>query len=453
MSRVRATAGLVIASSLVAWSAFAAPAFAAATSGTPTHRATTTKTGTTKTRASKTPKPVATKTGKTGTPARRSGSSSASNGNGGVLSPSGPLPQPVAGCLGMHGNPAPHGTPWAQQALDFQSVWQFTQGRGVTVAVIDSGVDANPQFGDRVIVGPTFADAQAGPKNGDCVGHGTSVAGIIAAEPKAGIAFAGVAPQAKVLSIKVTNVEQNFLAGAVADAIIVAVNDGASVINLSLAVKNTPRLQSAVDFAERHNVVVVAAAGNDGTTPGTGPVYPAAYPGVLSVGAVDQSGDLASFSDTQTPVSVTAPGVNITATYPGEFPDSYVAGIQGTSFATPFVAGVAALVRSRYPADTAAQVVQRIEETADGAAGPGTGNGLVNPVQAVTAVLPVSVNAARTTTKQEHVSVAVASPDHGETVMAIAITGGAFGMTALVIAVGAVIAAGRRRRGQSYGQI
>jgi membrane-anchored mycosin MYCP len=433
VSRVTATAGLAIASCLVAWSALAVPAAAATASGTPAHKASTTKASTTK------------KKGKSGTTHK-------SSGNGGVSSPGGPLPQPVAGCLGMHGNPAPRGTPWAQQALDYQSVWQFTQGAGVTVAVIDSGVDANSQFGDRVVAGQTFAAAQAGPIDGDCVGHGTSVAGIIAAAPKSGISFAGVAPQAKILSFKVTNVEQDFASGPVADAIVDAVDDHASVINLSLAAPNTAQLRSAVDLALRHNVVVVAAAGNDGSTPGTGPVYPAAYPGVLSVGAVDASGDLADFSDTHTPVSVTAPGVNITATYPGVFPDSYTAGIQGTSFATPFVAGVAALVRARYPNLTAAQVTARIEETADGAAGPGTGNGLVNPVQAVTAVLPASMNTVQTTTRQQHVSVNRASPDRSETVVAVAVTAGAFGMAALVIAVAAVITAGRRRRWRPDGQ-
>src|ERR1700691_5585104 len=131
VSRVTATAGLAIASCLVAWSALAVPAAAATASGTPAHKASTTK-----------------KKGKSGTTHK-------SSGNGGVSSPGGPLPQPVAGCLGMHGNPAPRGTPWAQQALDYQSVWQFTQGAGVTVAVIDSGVDANSQFGDRVVAGQT----------------------------------------------------------------------------------------------------------------------------------------------------------------------------------------------------------------------------------------------------------------------------------------------------------
>src|ERR1700742_2477562 len=109
------------------------------------------------------------------------------------------LPQPSAGCPGTSAVAAPKTTPWAQQALGFASVWPLTRGAGVTVAVADSGVDANPQFGDRVLAGPDLAPAPAGLAAGavadaDCVGHGTSVARIIAAAPVAGVSFTGVAP-------------------------------------------------------------------------------------------------------------------------------------------------------------------------------------------------------------------------------------------------------------------
>src|SRR5204863_3482145 len=156
-------------------------------------------------------------------------------------------------------------------------------------------------------------------------------------------------------------------------------------------------LRNAVRYALRHNVVVVAAAGNDigqdGTdannaNDGTGPFYPAAYPGVLAVGAIGPGGVLAGFSDRYTPVGVTAPGVNVTSAYPGTFPAAYDAVQNGTSFAAAFVSGVVALVRSAHPGLNAAQVVARIEATAHGATGPGTGHGLVDPVRAVTAVLP-----------------------------------------------------------------
>ena len=105
---------------------------------------------------------------------------------------------------------------------------------------------------------------------------------------------------------------------------------------------------------------------------------------MLSVGAVDPDGSLASFSDQRSHVAVTAPGVNITSTAPGGYS---VNSLSGTSFATAFVSGVAALVRSRYPSLSGPEVVSRIKETADGSTGPGTGDGLVNPLQAVTAIL------------------------------------------------------------------
>jgi membrane-anchored mycosin MYCP len=368
----------------------------------------------------------------------------------GSQSGTGSLPTPSGDCPPQHGIAAPAQTPWAQQALSYPSVWKFTQGRGVTVAVIDSGVDANPQFGQRVIIGPDLAGSQfsAAPADADCVGHGTSVASIIAAARMAGISFAGVAPRATILSIKITNSLDNIPPALVPTAIFDAVQMGANVINLSLTAPNSSGLRSAVDYALGHNVVVVAAAGNDDGN-GTGPFYPAAYPGVLSVGAVGPDGSLASFSDTHTPVTVTAPGVNVTGAWPGAFPDAYNPGDSGTSFATPFVAGVVALVRAYYPRLKAAEVVQRIKATADGAAGPGTGNGMVNPVQAITAVLPTGSRSAGSGMYPGRVSIIrPGAPDRPARLLAMVIAAGAFGGAALVITALMVIPAGRRRRWQ-----
>jgi membrane-anchored mycosin MYCP len=370
----------------------------------------------------------------------------------GGQSGAGSLPSPSGDCPPQHGIAAPAQTPWAQQALSYSSVWKFTQGRGVKVAVIDSGVDQNPQFGNRVIIGPDLAgsDFTGAPDDADCIGHGTSVASIIAAAPMKGVSFAGVAPQATILSIKITD-STSLDSASVAEvptAIYDAVQMGANVISLSLAVPKSPALQAAVDFALSHNVVVVAAAGNDDGN-GTGPFYPAAYRGVLSVGAVGSDGSLASFSDTHTPVTVTAPGVDVTAAWPGTFPDAYNPSDSGTSFATPFVAGVAALVRAYYPHLTAAQVVQRIKATADGAAGPGTGNGMVNPVQAITAVQTTGSLSAGSGTHRGQVSIIrAAAPDRPARLRAMVIAAGAFGGAALVIIALIVIPAGRRRRWQ-----
>jgi type VII secretion-associated serine protease mycosin len=364
-----------------------------------------------------------------------------------ALAATGPggLPGPAGDCPGSRGVAAPAATPWAQQALSFASVWPLTRGAGVTVAVVDSGVDANPQFGNRIIEGPDLASGLAAtPADADCVGHGTSVASIIAAAPVAGVSFAGVAPAADVLSVKITN-SDTFAGSVAAQAIRAAVTAGAQVINLSLATVSSPALASAVQFAQASNVVVVAAAGNDNPDGAVGPFYPAAYPGVLSVGAVGPDGSLASFSDTRTPVSVTAPGADVTAAYPGVFPKAYNPGSNGTSFATAFVSGVAALVRAAHPDLDQAEVVARITATANGAAGPGTGHGLVNPVQAVTAVLPAT-GADSGVSSPGRVQIDRAPPpDRAATSIALPLVAVAGGLAALVVAAAVIVPAGRRR--------
>jgi membrane-anchored mycosin MYCP len=360
------------------------------------------------------------------------------------------LPGPRPGCPAQHGIAAPASEPWAQQALRFSAVWDRSRGSGVTVAIVDSGVDANPQFGGRVIPGP---DLVAGTKPGippgaDCVGHGTAVASIIAAAPVPGVSFTGVAPAARILSVKISGTD-TFPTSVTLQGIVDAVQFGADVINLSLATPDdVPALRNAVEYALSHNVVVVAAAGNDLPQGGAGPFYPAAYPGVLAVGAVGSGGALAAFSDRHTPVAVTAPGVNVTSAYPGTFPDAYAPVQNGTSFAAAFVSGVVALVRSAHPELSAAQVVARIEATARGAAGPGTGHGMVDPVRAVTAVLPAESGAGSgaggTGGQGRPAQTARAAPSGVSAgTVALAVIAGSFGLMAVVVTAVLVI---RRRQ-------
>jgi membrane-anchored mycosin MYCP len=355
------------------------------------------------------------------------------------------LPGPRPGCPPQHGIAAPASEPWAQQALRFSAVWDRSRGSGVTVAIVDSGVDANPQFGGRVIPGP---DLVAGTKPGippgaDCVGHGTAVASIIAAAPVPGVSFTGVAPAARILSVKISGTD-TFPTSVTPQGIVDAVQFGADVINLSLATPDdVPALRNAVEYALSHNVVVVAAAGNDLPQGGAGPFYPAAYPGVLAVGAVGPGGVLAGFSDRHTPVGVTAPGVNITSAYPGTFPAAYAPVQNGTSFAAAFVSGVVALVRSAHPGLNAAQVVARIEATARGAAGPGTGHGMVDPVRAVTAVLPAERAHAAQTARAAPTGISART-------VALAVIAGSFGL--LVVVVTTVLAARRRQRAGPSGR-
>jgi type VII secretion-associated serine protease mycosin len=353
------------------------------------------------------------------------------------------LPGPVPGCPAQRGTAAPAGVPWPQKELGFASVWGRTKGAGVTVAVVDSGVDANPQFGNRVISGP---DLVAGKKPGipvgaDCVGHGTAVASIIAAAPVNGVSFTGVAPAARILSVKISGTD-TFPTSATPQGIMDAVQFGADVINLSLATPDdVPALRHAVEYALKHDVVVVAAAGNDLPQQGTGPYYPASYPGVLAVGAAGPGGVLAPFSDQHTPVAVTAPGVNVTTAYPGTFPDAYDPDESGTSFAAAYVSGVVALVRAAHPGLNPAQVVARIEATARGSTGPGTGHGLVDPVRAVAAVLPGEgrTNSAGRTNQ--------AASGHSPSAVTRAVIAGSFGLMVVVVVTAGLAISRRHRRG------
>ncbi|WP_083981363.1 S8 family serine peptidase [Actinomadura chibensis] len=332
-----------------------------------------------------------------------------------------------------------NGPPWAQQILNFGAAHEHATGRGVKVAVVDSGVSAaNPQLAGQVLKGADVSGT--GPD--DCIGHGTWVAGIIAA--KQGVTpFYGVAPDAKIIPIKFAGKSSGVDSGLAAKGIDAAVRLGADVINVSTqSLGDDPRLRASVENAIAKGVVVVAAAGNidpkKGTVPGL--MYPGAYRGVISVGAVGHDGQVTTFSNPATPVSVIAPGKDIVTTAPD---GTYAVAEQGTSFATPFVAGLAALIKQVYPNITPAQVKQRIEGTADGSKGAGSGHGMINPFEALTAV---NVGAAGRPGAAQPVRIAMADrTDPTTRNVALGITGGALGAAALVVAAGMLIPLGRRR--------
>lgn len=270
--------------------------------------------------------------------------------------------------------------PWAQKRLDIKNAWRLTRGAGVRIAVVDSGVDyRHPQLPIAKIIDETHTG------HTDCVGHGTAVSGIIGARYVAGVSFHGVAPEATIVVVKQSNKSEgdiNKLISAIDDA----VSAKPKVINISVKAADHPRLKAAVQRALAADVVVVAAAGNvDGPEDEDVPAYPAAYEGVLAVGAATPDGRRADSSNAATPVGVLGPGTDITAPWPG---GTFMRGLEGTSFAAPYVAGTAALVRARFPQLDQEQVRRRIIATADGAAGAGTGAGMVNPLLALTAVLP-----------------------------------------------------------------
>ncbi|MET9825533.1 type VII secretion-associated serine protease mycosin [Streptomyces sp. NPDC006349] len=298
------------------------------------------------------------------------------------------------------------GRPWALQRVNLDELWAQSKGKGVQVAVIDTGVDVkNPQLTAAVDASkgrnylPEKDDKgekiERGNAHGttDTVGHGTRVAGIIAARPAKGTGFVGLAPEATIIPIKQNDAEGNGTADTLATSIRYAVDAGADVINVSQdtakAVKPDSPLKSAVDYALGKNVVVVASAGNDGLGGKNKKTYPASYEGVLAVASSDRNNERASFSQANDSVGVAAPGVDMISTVPGGGHCSD----NGTSFSAPYVAAVAALLKSAYPKWTAAQVVAQIEQTAERSI-PGhdrlVGWGVIDPVKALTAVDPAN---------------------------------------------------------------
>jgi type VII secretion-associated serine protease mycosin len=337
--------------------------------------------------------------------------------------------------------------PWAQQRLGFDRAWPITRGGGVSVAVVDTGVDGRQPFlAGHVLPGADVING-GGAADTDCLGHGTFVAGLIVGQPRPGVGFSGVAPDAVIFPVRQTNTGTDGTAQTLADGIRAAVDAGANVINVSITVgASSPALADAVQYALARNVVIVAAAGNDAQA-GDPAQFPAAYPGVIAVGAVDSGGRRASFSETASDVSVVAPGVDLIG--PGAGGDGMVAGQQGTSFAAPFVSGVAALVRAAHPELTAAQVKHRIEATADHPAAavpdPQLGYGVVNPYNAVAEVLPEELGATSTRPSGVRVALPTHPPERGPGIAALAAAGGTLFAAAVILIAAPVIRAGRRR--------
>ncbi|MEU1479254.1 type VII secretion-associated serine protease mycosin [Streptomyces sp. NPDC001668] len=262
------------------------------------------------------------------------------------------------------------GTPWSLQRIVLDQLWQDTRGKGVKVAVIDTGVDTvNAQLkGGAVIDGTDYLHKGGTGKIDPTVGHGTKVAGIIAARKLEGTGFIGLAPEATIIPIRQNDDKGSGNVGTMMQAIIWAADHGASIINISqdTASKMNPTVdtafRNAIKYAQdKHDVLIVAAAGNNGADGRTQKTYPAAYPGVLAVAASDRNNARAPFSQSGSFVGVAAPGIDMVSTVPvgGHCVD------QGTSFAAPYVSGVAALIRAKHPEWTYKQVITQIEQTAD----------------------------------------------------------------------------------------
>ncbi|MFI9830084.1 type VII secretion-associated serine protease mycosin [Streptomyces sp. NPDC051913] len=290
---------------------------------------------------------------------------------------------------------------WALEAMHTQEAWQTTKGKGVTVAVLDTGVeDDHPDLVGNVLEGKDMVGFGADRGDRAWARHGTAMAGIIAGHGHGyanGDGVMGIAPEAKILPVRVILEDgdsargkaRNTRGNALAEGIRWAADHGADVINLSLgddskSAHPEPAEDEAVQYALKKGVTVVASAGNGGEK-GDHISYPAAYPGVIAATAVDRYGTRASFSTRRWYATVAAPGDDVVIADPDH---KYYEG-WGTSAAAAFVSGAVALVKAAHPGLTPAQVKKLLEDTARDAPVGGRddsrGYGFVDPAAALKA--------------------------------------------------------------------
>ena len=271
---------------------------------------------------------------------------------------------------------------WGLTAIGAPSVWTISRGVGVTVAVIDSGSGPHPDLDANLDAGRTmfgFIDS-AGEIDVDVAGHGSHVAGIIAAVADNAIGGSGVAPQSRILPIRVLDSLGSGDSKDVSKAVRFAVDSGVRVINLSLGGSTeSTSLTAAIQYAVDRNVLVVAAAGN-GAADST-PKWPGASDLTIAVTAVDRYNSVTSFDQRGDYIDIAAPGSSILSTASNDYKIQ-----SGTSMAAAFVSGAAALLFAAQPSITAAQVRDVLQRTSTDIGAPGRdttfGHGLVNLVAA-----------------------------------------------------------------------
>ncbi|MEU3709380.1 type VII secretion-associated serine protease mycosin [Streptomyces catenulae] len=280
---------------------------------------------------------------------------------------------------------------WALNSLHAEEAWKVSTGKGVTVAVIDSGVNGDaPDLKGNVLPGKNFSSgdpADQETKND----HGTSMASLIAGHghgPGNSDGVMGLAPDAKILPVKHSDSQEDTYGTSYADSLRYAVDHGAKVVNMSIGGVGSPTEEekSAIAYAAKHDVLLVASSGNNGSD---NPSYPAAAPGVLAVGAVDRHQKVWDDSNYGSYVMLTAPGVEIRSAAASK-PYRYAS---GTSDSTAYVSAAAALLRSKFPDLTAGQIANRLVKTAKAPAGTDTpdpyyGYGVIDPYKALTADIP-----------------------------------------------------------------
>jgi subtilisin family serine protease len=243
------------------------------------------------------------------------------------------------------------------------TAWDTTTGSALTVAVVDSGVTATGDLAGAVLPGYDYVNGDSNAA--DDLGHGTAVASLIAARGNNGAGMAGVCWTCRILPVKALDSDGYGYPSDIAAGIVYAVKNGAKIVNLSLGGAASTVMADAVAYANLKGVLVVAAAGNNGgRSTATTPMYPAAYPGVLGVGATDSGSDApADFTSRNSSatawVDVAAPGIVTAMDHRGSY-----GVVEGTSFSAPIVAGIGALVKTRNPSFTGYSLANAIAGTA-----------------------------------------------------------------------------------------
>lgn len=247
--------------------------------------------------------------------------------------------------LGKLSQNEPERINWAGSILGIPDVWRFTQGEGTKVAVLDTGIDSDhPDLAAAIVNTKDFT----GDGIEDANGHGTHCAGVIAARLN-GVGFVGVAPKSELLVGKVLANNGSGAYSWITEGIYWAVDNGADIISMSLGGPGSdPELYKAIQYALFYGVHVICAAGNEGSLFTNSIGYPGRYGGVITVASHDINGNPSGFSSTGGEVDLMAPGSDIWSTYK----NGGYAELSGTSMATPFVAGLAALIISKHNEST-----------------------------------------------------------------------------------------------------
>jgi type VII secretion-associated serine protease mycosin len=374
------------------------------------------------------------------------------------------LPMPVpAGAT-----PGPNREEWWFDSMAIQNVaWPSTKGQGVTVAVLDTGVNAAlPEFSGGVVL--PGADFKGGGGDGrrdtdTNTGHGTGMASLIAGQGGGQSGWVGIAPEAKILPVVI-----NIASDSTPKAIRYAVDHHAKIISISqgspaIGQENNcpPELLNAVAYAAKNDVVILSAAGNSGNGLNA-PEYPAGCPGVVAVGAFDHNGKPWESTQRQSYVSVASPGAQVGSV--GKDGRLYHYG-NGTSQATAIAAGAVALLRAKYPDESARQIVQRVIATATDLGESGkddtTGYGAVSLRRGMTANVPSSAPNPVYERLDKVLAAEKKGSDSGDSSapekksssnsLVFLVVGGLVVLVVIVVVV-LLIARGRRRPARSSGQ-